>query len=143
MNDENISKPKYGKANRKRLSLKEQAFVDEYIKNGGNASGAALKVYDTAKPAHAATIGKDVLDREIVRVELERRLHELKGDALQTMGNALSLAIQRAKEDLLSDDPQTVHRASKYLLDCSKFLDSKQPVEKTENLGKKLYPSRQ
>lgn len=52
-------------------TVKEKRFAQEYIANGGNATQAALKAYDTDSPAVAAEIGSQNLRRLDIVDELE------------------------------------------------------------------------
>jgi hypothetical protein len=57
----------------RRLALKQRNFINEYLKNGGNATRAALEVYDTNAKV-ARSIGSENLAKPNVRNEIERVL---------------------------------------------------------------------
>lgn len=60
----------------KKLTLKQKKFIENYLRNGGNATGAAMEVY-TPKNRHVAeSMGWENMRKpeiqEIIRQELER-----------------------------------------------------------------------
>jgi phage terminase small subunit len=55
-----------------KLTLKEQVFIDEYFRNGGNGTQAALVAYDTTDDNTAAYIAWDNLRKPKVKALLEK-----------------------------------------------------------------------
>ena len=53
-----------------RLTLKERGWLKEYISNGGNATRAALAVYDTKDYLTAGLIGHENLNKHKIQDEL-------------------------------------------------------------------------
>ena len=58
-------------------TLKQKAFVKEYVKNGGNGTQAALKVYDTDDYKTAQNISSENLSKPIVMEELIKTARRL------------------------------------------------------------------
>ena len=56
---------------RNKLTFKRRRFAEEYVRNGGNGTQAALKVYNTTKPSVAENIGSDNISLPIVQRTIE------------------------------------------------------------------------
>lgn len=54
------------------LTIKQNAFVTEFIENGGNGTQAALKTYDTVDPRTAAMMASDLLTKPNINSALEK-----------------------------------------------------------------------
>lgn len=80
MNDENAPKrrgvPKE-KGRAHNIPLKHRLFVDEYIKNGGNAVQAYMVCYPEAKYASAGANANRLLKYDGVKAMIDARLHEM------------------------------------------------------------------
>lgn len=61
----------------KRLTTKQKAFANEYIKNGGNGTQAALKVYDAKNESVASAIAVENLGKPLIIEELVRTAQRL------------------------------------------------------------------
>lgn len=61
----------------KRLTTKQKAFAEEYIRNGGNGTQAAMKVYDTEDNATARSIASENLTKPNIMDELLRTAERL------------------------------------------------------------------
>lgn len=61
----------------KRLTTKQKAFAEEYIRNGGNGTQAAMKVYDTEDNATARSIASENLTKPNIMEELLRTAERL------------------------------------------------------------------
>ena len=61
----------------KRLTTKQKAFANEYIKNGGNGTQAALKVYDAKNESVASAIAVENLGKPLIIEELVRTARRL------------------------------------------------------------------
>jgi len=61
---------------RKKPTLKQKTFVQEYVENGGNATQAALSSYDTEDNATAQNIGSENLSKPIIQRELAKALRD-------------------------------------------------------------------
>jgi phage terminase small subunit len=59
------------------LSLKQRKFAKAYIKNGGNATQAALESYDTTDYFTSAAIGQENLKKPLIKQAIETALIEL------------------------------------------------------------------
>lgn len=58
-------------------TLKQKAFAEEYIRNGGNGTQAAMKVYDTEDNATARSIASENLTKPNIMDELLRTAERL------------------------------------------------------------------
>lgn len=58
-------------------TLKQKAFVEEYVRNGGNGTQAALKTYDTDDYKTAQNISSENLSKPIVMEELIKTARRL------------------------------------------------------------------
>jgi ribosomal protein L18 len=76
---------------------KLDAFLEEFMKNGGNATEAAAQVFNVSSRASAATIGSFYLKKAKV---LGRIYLEEKG---YTYGRLLTIAAKKAEESRLPD----------------------------------------
>ena len=72
-----------------KLTFKQKAFVQEYIKSKGNGTQSALKVYDTKDYNIAHSIGSENLQKPAIQEEL-RTILQRKELSLQTFTNKLS-----------------------------------------------------
>ena len=61
----------------KRLTTKQKAFAEEYIRNGGNGTQAALKTYETEDYQTASSISKDNLQKPLILEELVKTARRL------------------------------------------------------------------
>lgn len=78
-----------------KLTDKEKSLVKELANNGGNGTRAALEVYNTDKPANAASIASRKMKKPAVKNALEKELE------------AQNITIKRAIEPIaeaLNDD---------------------------------------
>ena len=56
-----------------RLTIKQQKWVDAYIKNGGNGSKAVIEAgYDTVSERSAQVIASQNLEKPLIRLALEQ-----------------------------------------------------------------------
>ena len=58
-------------------TLKQKAFVEEYVRNGGNGTQAALKTYNTDDYKTAQNISSENLSKPIVMEELIKTARRL------------------------------------------------------------------
>ena len=107
----------------KRLSLKQEKFVEAYIDNGGNATQAALVAYDTNK-VDAGNIGRQNLDKQYIKDIIDSKVKALKDSTLDCIkeNDLVRLALATAQDDLMSRNPKTRCEARKYILEVAKFL---------------------
>ena len=61
----------------KRLTTKQKAFAEEYVKNGGNGTKAALKAYNTTDISTASSIACENLTKPDIMAELLRTAERL------------------------------------------------------------------
>lgn len=61
----------------KRLTTKQKAFAEEYIRNGGNGTQAAMKVYDTESYKTASAISVENLEKPLIIEELVKTARRL------------------------------------------------------------------
>lgn len=76
---------------------KLDAFLEEFLRNGGNATDAAMKVFDVSSRASASSIGSVYLKKAktLGRVYLEQHGY--------TFGRLLTTAAQKAEQSRLPD----------------------------------------
>ena len=78
MRESEQQKDKYPTQNQKpglggRLTIKQQKWVDAYIKNGGNGSKAVIEAgYDTVSERSAQVIASQNLEKPLIRMALEQ-----------------------------------------------------------------------
>lgn len=77
------------------LSVKQQAFINEYIKNKGNATKAAIKAGYSEKTA--AVIGVENLRKPNMQAELGRRLNSSKAKKVAQADEILELLTKFAR----------------------------------------------
>lgn len=118
----------------KRLSLKQEKFVEAYVDNGGNATQAALVAYDTNR-VDAANIGRQNLDKQYVKDVIDAKVKALKDSTLdQIKGkDLLGLALDSAYSDVQDDNPKIRDMARKYILEVVKFLEGNEKVQHNDN----------
>lgn len=101
----------------RRLTLKQEAFVKEYVANGGNGTQAALKVYDINSD-NPASIAKSIASENLTIPHVQSALERLKDSVCDSLTPAMQVAIARAKS-ILNDDTRSEEQhqwASQYLL---------------------------
>lgn len=99
--DSLVSQDKYGVVKQRD---KMDLFLEEYVKNGGNATRAAMKVFDTNSYRSAQSIGSIYLKRA---KDIGRFVMEEKGYGL---GKMLDIAIEKMED---SDTPEWWDRLAK------------------------------
>ncbi|HEY2930867.1 MAG TPA: terminase small subunit [Acidobacteriota bacterium] len=78
---------------RKTTTLKQKAFIAEYLANGGNGTQAALKVYGTTDPGTAAVIANENLRKPNLKNEIRRLMGKVElreEDAMLVVKDALT-----------------------------------------------------
>ncbi len=77
----------------KKLTLKQRQFANEYISNGGNATKAVLKTYDTDNYNAARVIGSHNLTKVNIAEYIDQLLRNRDGltldDALESLSQCL------------------------------------------------------
>ena len=102
------------KAKRAPKTVKEKLFVKHYIDNGGNATQAALKVYDTDNYYAAATIGKE----NVKKLQLED-FFIAAGLTKETMAqNTARIALTATKQNQYTGEIESDNKSQ---LDGMKF----------------------
>lgn len=61
----------------RRLTTKQKAFAEEYIRNGGNGTQAAMKAYDTESYKTASAISVENLEKPLIIEELVKTARRL------------------------------------------------------------------
>jgi hypothetical protein len=117
------TKKKKGKSvlvEKKRLDL----FLEEYEKNGGNGTEAALKVFNTKSRINAATLAQQYLKRAsaLGRFHLEEKGYGYK--------KLIDMAIDRMEKEKSPDFVALFDRLMK-IGDFADFISKQQPVAKT------------
>jgi phage terminase small subunit len=102
-----------------RLTVKQRKFAKEYVANGGNATQAALKVYDTTEYHTAGLIGHENINKPKLKQAIETALIRL---------------------DIT---PEDVLKSFKDVRDFNKEINPNASVRANENLANimNLYPS--
>lgn len=119
----------------KRLSLKQEKFVDAYVENGGNATQAALVAYNTTSRQDAAVIGRENLDRDYVKNVIDAKVKALKDSTLDQMRgkDLIGLALDSAHSDVQDPDPKVRDLARKYILEMAKYLSGNETGKVVNN----------
>lgn len=81
-----MSKTPSPKKPRKRLSVKQRIFAEEFVKTKGNGTQSALKAYDTTKPEVANAIAVENLQKPLIRLEIEHLLKQNDIDITEILG---------------------------------------------------------
>lgn len=82
-----MAKKPLGTKPRKRLSVKQQIFAEEFVKSRGNGTKSALAAYETTDPVVASSIATENLNKPLVRLEI---LHLLKQNQID-LGEILGI----------------------------------------------------
>lgn len=124
---------------KKRLSLKQEAFVDAYIENGGNASQAALVAYDCTK-ADAGNIGRQNLDKTYIKEVIDAKVKAIKNETADKLSqyNLIALALDGTQSDLQDDNPKVREGARKFVLEIMKYLSEQEKVVTHDNRTQNL-----
>ena len=61
----------------RRLTLRQRRFVEEYVKNGGNATDAVVKAGYNSSGMVAASVGSENLNKPNIRAEMEATLRRM------------------------------------------------------------------
>jgi phage terminase small subunit len=73
---------------RRKATLKQRKFAEEYLNNGGNATKAATVAYNTSNDNSAASIGTELLRKPAVLALLNKHEEAAELVVLDTMMNA-------------------------------------------------------
>jgi phage terminase small subunit len=84
--------------NGNRLTFKRKQFAKEYVKNGGNGTQAALKVYDTKSPNVANNIASENLQVPIVAQTIEELASSVGVNSNGILKNINRLAVQEPEK---------------------------------------------
>ena len=85
----------------RKLTLKQQLFIREYIARNGNGTQAALAVYDTDTPAVANRIASENVQKRSIHEEIRRLVSQkLTPDRII---NVLDQALDAENKDLTPD----------------------------------------
>jgi len=109
---------------KRKPTLKQSKFVDEYVANGGNATKAAMVSYDAKNKIDAGNIGTQNMAKPLIQDLVDSKIKELKDGMLDTMKDTglMKLAMQTAELDLMDEDPRVRAEARKYILKLAEFL---------------------
>ena len=75
-------------------TLKQEAFVREYIKNKGNGTQAILKTYNTTDPKTASVMAVETLASPSVREQLDKALAKERAKLDSVVDNIASIAVE-------------------------------------------------
>ena len=98
----------------KKLTQKQQRFVDEYIISG-NATQAAIKAGYSKRSAYST--GQENLKKPVIKAELERRNNEIKSaktmDMQEVMERLAAMARGETMEETVTNKGEIVETAPK------------------------------
>lgn len=114
----------YRYMSKKKPSLKQEKFTEAFVKNGGNATKAALEVYDTHNKKDASNIGYQNLKKPHIQELVSSKIKDLKNSILTKVknDNLMGLALETANDDLMDEDPKVRSEARKFILKVTEFL---------------------
>lgn len=78
-----------------KLTTKRKMFIQEYIKNNGNGTQSALKVYDNKTAKGASVTATRVLADVSVQEELQKRLLQEDAKVGKVVDNIASIAVEQ------------------------------------------------
>jgi hypothetical protein len=104
----------------KRLTQKQQKFVQAYV-NTGNATEAALQVYDVASRDVANAVGGENLAKPIIRGAIEACANTIRDSINNTLArnNTIAQVLDRLHAMALGDDPRASVDAIKLIKEYS------------------------
>ena len=128
---------------KKKLTPKQERFVEEYIKNGGNGVQAALEVYDTSDYKTASAIASENLDKPVISAAVKSIQVQLRDDVASCLreARALQAVVASAMYDLEHGDERTRNEARKILVEMGKSFSDKESESK-DTLPIKNLPKR-
>ncbi len=113
----------------KKLSLKQKHFVHEYLANGGNATKAVLKAYDTDNYNAARVIGSHNLTKVNIAEYIDQLLETRDGLTLDNALESLSRCVNTKPKGEGSHSDKLA--ATKLLLRLHKAIPGTQPTTTT------------
>lgn len=118
---------------RKQMTIKQEKFVQEYIKNDGNGTQAALVAYDTTDPVTASAIARETLESPLVAQAVAISRAQFSDNVRQILDKcgAMAHVVYSAMQDIQHDDPKVRAMARKDLIELGKSLgfDGKQAAD--------------
>lgn len=115
---------------RKRLTIKQSKFIDEFIANEGNGTKAALKVYDTDDYFTGNAIAVENLQKPLIIQALDTRFEEVQEFYKVKARRAAEITAELMEG---AEDDRTKLLAAKDLQDRA----GHKPIEKTHSLSVK------
>lgn len=113
----------------KSLTLKQENFTAEFLRNGGNGCQAALKAYDTVDPNAARVIASENLDRPHIHEAIEKARSKLNPEYV----------LNKLLEKSLSMDPYVSLKATELLGKVLKMftdrVDHTHVLETVQSIG--------
>ncbi len=121
---------------RPRLTLKQRNFVNEYIESG-NATEAAMRVYNPKKRATARAIGSENLTKPNIRTYLDKAASEAVAMVYELSQGAKSEMVRlNASKDLLD------RAGYKPLMEEVNYESKADAIEKLKQQLKELFGMR-
>lgn len=110
--------PQIEKKPRKRLSPKQEKFVQVYVKTG-NATEAALQTYDISSREVAGSIGGENLQKPLIQGAIAAHNNNIREAIAQTLArnNTIAQVIDRLHAMAMGDDPRQVIDAMRLIKD--------------------------
>lgn len=113
----------------KKLTQKQQNFVNEFIRNKGNAAQAAMVAYNVKDYSTASTIGNENINKPAIRQAIDNYNKDLRDEFKKEAANAFETIVT------IMNDPKVSGRtrldAAKDLLDRAGY----KPADKQEISG--------
>lgn len=115
-------------------TLKQKEFAKLYVQTG-NATEAAVQVYDVGNRNTAQALGSENLAKPIVQAEIDSLTQTMR----EITSNALQEAIAHARKDLAHSDEKVQREARKFLLDCTLAFSAPKEVPRTAVQNNRYY----
>lgn len=111
---------------RKRLTVKQEKFVAEYIRNDGNGTQAALVAYDTDNEKTAGVMAVENLAKPSIKERVDEALIKLRISPEYVLGKFKTIADKGTEEseDGRMKDSQGANRALENMADIQGLFPS-------------------
>lgn len=119
----------------RRPTLKQKAFAEEYVANGGNGLQAALVTYDTDDPATAGAIASENLNKPHVQSLVDSVSERMRCDFSAAFGKALA-HINRMFD---ADDSEERDKALAWCKDVAKAFAPQSPKNVHDNRKQSVF----
>lgn len=107
------------------ITYKQKRFIQEYIKNGGNATKAVLSSYDTDRVTTAKKIGSNNLKNPTIQEQLNKALSKYNARVENVVEHISSIAVE---EPVKGYSGAEILEANKTLLKLHGVLTDKKQI---------------